>query len=335
MSIRKRIFLDKANIGWWTPERSKKADVPFNVIIGGRGIGKTYGILKEFLTDESRQFMYARRTERAIHNIVNPAANPFKSLNRDLKREIIGDYSASVGLGTFCEHERQLGYAAAVSVSGNQRGADFWDVSHFILDEAVPQANERVSAKEADAFFNFYETINRNRELVGEKPVKAYLCSNSQTITAPIYVGLGIVGILENMRMTRQQYYTDKERGIHIEYIRDSPVSQAKAQTALYRATEGTSFYSHAIENDFSYDNFVGVERRKIVEYAPIVSVSGITLYQHKTGGHYYFTTQKANVSDISEKLFKMQYLPKILALDMRGKVFYESYECKKKILTM
>lgn len=321
-------------IAWWTTERCKKAGCPFNVIIGGRGIGKTYGILTDFLQSDS-QFMYARRTERAIQNIVNPASNPFKAINRDYKRDIQGSYSASVGMGFFTESDKQLGYAAALSVSGNQRGADFWDVDRMIVDECVPQANERISAREADAFFNFYETVNRNRELRGEKPVLAYLCSNSTTISAPIYAGLGIVGILETMRMSRQQYYTDKERGIHIEYIRDSPVSQAKAQTALYKLTAGTDFYSHAIDNEFAYDSFIGVERRKIVEYAPIVSVSGIFMYQHKTGGHYYFTTQKANVSNITEKLFKMQYLPKILALDMRGKIFYESYECKKKILTM
>ena len=39
--------------------------------------------------------------------------------------------------------------------------------SDIIFAEFIPEAHERLIKNEAAALFNFYETINRNRELDG------------------------------------------------------------------------------------------------------------------------------------------------------------------------
>ena len=71
----------------------------------------------------------------------------------------------------------------ALSTFGNLRGVDFSDVDMIFFDEFVPQKNARPIKAEAEAFFNLYETVNRNRELDGRPPVRVLMLSNEAAST--------------------------------------------------------------------------------------------------------------------------------------------------------
>ena len=72
-------------INFQTPANS---GCPFNWLIGGRGIGKTYGGLKFLSVDNNFPFIYMRRTQRQIELSCLPSTMPFKKINEDFGRKI-------------------------------------------------------------------------------------------------------------------------------------------------------------------------------------------------------------------------------------------------------
>ena len=58
----------------------------YNVVIGGRGIGKTYGCLQHMLSCR-RCFLFLRRTKSQIDIISNPIFNPLKPIFADAGME--------------------------------------------------------------------------------------------------------------------------------------------------------------------------------------------------------------------------------------------------------
>ena len=67
-----------------------KSDMPFKIIIGPRGCGKTYSVL-DYMQEQSKEdskFMYIRREGTEIDSCSTEYGNPFKSLNLDKKYNI-------------------------------------------------------------------------------------------------------------------------------------------------------------------------------------------------------------------------------------------------------
>lgn len=60
---------------------------PFIFIWGGRGTGKTYGILKHAV-ENNKKFIYLRTRQTQIDMIRTPQFNPFKQYNADCNRRI-------------------------------------------------------------------------------------------------------------------------------------------------------------------------------------------------------------------------------------------------------
>ena len=50
---------------------------------GGRGIGKTYGVLKDARLDNPRLFVLMRRTQKQADMVYKPLLHPFRSIDRD------------------------------------------------------------------------------------------------------------------------------------------------------------------------------------------------------------------------------------------------------------
>ena len=176
------------------------ASYPYIIVIGARGVGKTYGALSDVALDNPRRFIYFRRTRTIIDLIMEPALQPFKRINADRLTDIRPDYSK--GLGRFMLGEKLIGYAAALSTFANIRGFDGSDIDIMIYDEFIPEPGEIVRFNSYLALLNAYETINRNREFDGRPPLKLLLLSNSDNIYNDIVSGFGIGDALLTMQET-------------------------------------------------------------------------------------------------------------------------------------
>ena len=317
-----------------------KHEATFIFIYGGRGTGKTYGALKEMI-EGKHHFIYMRRLAAQTDIVKKESMQPYKTLNDDMGWSI-QPFPINKYISAFYESDlnddgkvipvgEQHGLLTSLSTFSNLRGVDGSDIDTIILDEFIPELNERPIKGEADALFNAYETINRNRELKGEDPVKLLCLANSNRIDNPLFMELKLVRKAEKIRQEGKEYLYDPKKKMLLIDLYKSQISEAKSDTALYQLTKGTEFYEMAIRNSFINEERGRIETRPIKEYRPVVSIGEITIYKHKSRREYYVTTFRSGSPDSyttgekDRERFRKKYLF-LWQCYMRREVIFEEY---------
>lgn len=312
----------------------------FKFIYGGRGTGKTYGALQEMI-DHEHQFIYLRRLASQVDIVKKPGMMPFKTLNRD-RGWNIQPFTVNKYVSDFYESEEdedgklqptgnRLGMLTSLSTFSNLRGIDCSDVSVMILDEMIPELNERPIKGEADALFNAYETVNRNRELYGEDAVQLIGLANSNRIDNPLFMELNLVRKAEKIRKEGRDFYYDEKRRMLLIDLYRSKISEEKSHTALYDLTRGTEFYNMAIKNAFLNEERGRIEKKPLIEYKPLVTIGELTIYKHKSKKEYYVTDHRSGspatytAGEKDRARFKKDYMYLWKAY-MRNTVVFEEY---------
>lgn len=334
-------------------------DYPFQIFIGGRGIGKTFSILRECLThcSSSNKFIYMRRTDKELQFLMDTkkgegVGNPFKALNTKFTWNygILKVYD-SVG-GIFRReldeenhfiYAQQVGYAIALSTIAGIRGIDFSDCTDLVFDEFIPEKHVQKISNEGFATLNAIETINRNRELDGQKPIRVWLLSNATNIEHDLLRTLGLVNVIEKMkkRGVEHQYFKDRGLAVHI-FGDTNEFVEKKQQTALYKLTKGTDFYDFSLSNDFVFNDDSLVEFRQLKGYVPFVQVDNAYCYRKKGETDIYVTYAKNRVSHVYSLKheqdimhFREHYGIMFRNLFINQKIHFESYELKSVILNI
>lgn len=309
-----------------------KLGTTFNFIVGGRGTGKTYGALKYALI-AGRKFILMRRTQSQADLINKPELSPFKPVCDDLGCEIITEPLSKYS-SKFLKGDEMIGYTCALSTISSMRGFDASDIDLLIYDEFIPERHERIMKGEGGAFLNAYETINRNRELKGERPVQALMLANAFDIANPIFMELGLVGIAEKMQLKGQELYIDRASDLCVIMPRSEEISRKKSKTALYKLTSGT-YADMALSNKFSYNPTDFIKSQPIREYRPVASVGEICIYRHKSGQRWYVSElisgdpDSYHTDDVDLKRFTRKYGTRLYRAYMDGNVWFENMMCK------
>lgn len=307
-------------------------DFTFCFLIGGRGIGKTYSALR-YMIEHNVKTMYLRNKDTEIKFACSPEGNPFKKLNSDngysIKIPRAGNTLKSI---INDESKECIGYAAPVCTFGNIAGADFSDIDLTIYDEFIPKKTDRIIGNLGELFSAAYETMNRNRELLGEKPIKAVFLTNSNSLASDVLIYFGLVQVIEQMIKNGENVYTDYQRSIYIELIQ-SEISEQKRNTALYKAISGSAYADMALNNDFAFDSFYNVKKRPIKEYYPICAIDDIYIYRHKSNGTYYACRSRADcptfTSADSLALFYRSYGLDIREQCITGNMYFSEFLIK------
>lgn len=329
--------------GYVNMQKIIEAPFTFNFVVGARGTGKTFGALDYVYVRPDKHFILMRRTQEQCNTISRQDFSPFKALEAYHNNErLIACRSAGKNMGRYgdiilddngeeADYITQ-GYAVALSTVANMRGFDMSDIKLLLYDEFIKERHEKPLKDEGKAFLNAYETINRNRELTGHDPVKCVCMANSNDIANPIFIELGLVTTCERMLAKGIDVYTNKERGIAIYLLHNSPISQAKKNTALYRLSDARSeFAKMAISNDFNMEHGTNIGNRKLIEYVPVVQVGESVIYKHKSNGTYYVTTHASgNIpyfgdNDMELKRFCRSYFY-LWDAYLNRKIVFESY---------
>lgn len=329
--------------GWVNMRAIINNDMPFVALCGGRGTGKTYGALSVCIEDNIK-FIYMRRLQAQVDLLMRPEFNPFKTINTDrdtditpfsVNKYIAGYYHTETNdKGKVIPAGEPLGYMLALSTISNLRGFDMSDVDLLILDEFIPERHERPIKDEASAFFNAYETINRNRELLGKAPLKCVMLSNANDLGNPYFIELNLVMKCERMRQRGIEYLEDKKRGIGLCILKESRISKEKAGTALYKLTAGTEFSYMAINNEFAGEERGRIGSRSLFEYKPRVKVGEIVIYKHKSRGEYYCCShltgncKSYGTGPVDLARFRKEFFL-LWSEYMRNNIIFESYLCE------
>lgn len=274
------------NINWYNIKSTENKHQPFNFIIGGRGIGKTYSCIDYCVDEHSGHFLYLRNTKEQIEESAGKSfetsfGNPFKKWSNDHGRRIFLTIEKKHAI--IKEDDNIIGYGAPLSTFENLRGVDLSGIDVIIFDEFIE--NRTLTFDQFRSFMSMYETINRNREIEGKPAVRVFLLSNAQRLSNPILRGLNLIGLIESMKRNNQKSYTNYP--IHIE-LPFSDVAEAKKNTALYAAAKDTEYYKEAIENQFANDSFTGVGKKNLTEYVPLHAIDDLFIYKHKSNGRFY-----------------------------------------------
>lgn len=316
--------------------------MPFNFVTGGRGTGKTYSALK-YAVDNHKKFILLRRTQQQCDIINTPEFNIFRPLNlnegyniisRKISKQNSAYYHGEEVDGKIMASGEPLGYTAALTTLSNMRGFDASDVQLLIYDEFCPERHERPIKNEADAFFNAVETINRNRELQGCKPITCLCLANSNDMANPLYVGLGVLSTIDKMRQKGKQIYKNKDRGLLIISLLDSPISERKSKTALYKLTQGNSFSEMAINNSYASNVPSRIRSIPLTECKPLVEVGEITIYRHKGSRQLYISTHKSGqcpefgADDVSLQRF-LRVWGWVWQDYLKNDIIFEEYACE------
>jgi hypothetical protein len=293
--------------GWANMPEIIQARTPFILCIGGRGTGKTYGSVK-YLLEQEIPFIYLRRTSSQMELVAKDEFSPIVKIGRD-----IGMVLTTVPLSKYAAGVYKLNAEGkpagdpvcllmALSTMTNARSFDASRIKLILYDEAIPERHERNISHEGDAFLNMYESINRNRELDGEDPVKCVILANANNLEAPILQALNCVRTLDNMRRKHQSYKEDSYIGLTIVLLQDSPISANKRRTALYNLTMGQGDFSDmALDNAFSKDNYTDVSPRPLQEYRSCAAIGSICLYEHKSNHTWYVSERISGSPEMYE----------------------------------
>ena len=279
--------------GWINTDTLFNDPATFIVCTGGRGIGKTFGVLREVLQRDMR-FIYLRRTQSQIDTIKLAELNPFKAVNDVYGYDIVSAPLGKYMSGFYHSDEEgkptgaAIGIGVALSTVSNIRGMSAEDFEIVVFDEFIPERHERPIKEEGTAFLNCMETFNRNREMAGRPPLKVILLSNSNDLDSEILRAIGALQPLDEMIRKRRNYVSLYDGELSIYRYLDSPISAKKAKSALYRVAHNEEFSTMALSNEFSASNYENVQPRNLKEYRPLVSIGNVTVYESKGDLDYY-----------------------------------------------
>lgn len=317
------------NNGWIDWDYICSLGRAFTMMVGPRGTGKTYGLFK-YMLDHGYKFVYLRRLQTQLDLCASLAGNPFQKINADR-----GDLIRPFRNDKLIEFKRDKKDADAVSVGcalstvSTVRGFDFSAYDFIIFDECVPMIGEKPIKSEFNAFLNFYETVNRNRELEGKKPVQAFLLGNANQLLNPYFVGWKFTKTALRMIRGNQMIYTTPDQTRTMILLLGSPISKQKLDTALYKNAD-QDFISMAIDNAFRTDE-TEISSKPLREYNHLVSIGEIGIYRHKNRTEFYVSSTTAtpyyDSYGMQWKLFLSDYCMLRHIYMARHNFVFESYE--------
>ena len=315
--------------GWVNWEYIVNQGAAFTMVIGARGVGKTYGLMK-YCIEHDLPFIYLRRLKTQLELCASLDGNPFNKLNTDLEMNI-KPQNTRAGV-VFADGDKVIALGVALSTVANVRGFDYSKYTVIIFDEAVASEGERPIPKEFNVFLNFYETVNRNRELTGEQPVRAFLLGNANRLTNPYFSGWHFMKTALNMIQGKQMVWRNGDGSRLMIMLCDSAISNRKKDTALYKNASG-SFLDMAINNAFRTDG-TNIRSMPIREFNHIVSIGDIGIYRHKSERLYYvsFLTRTENQYDaygMGLKMFQQDFYNLRLFYLVNKIVYFENYEAE------
>lgn len=141
-------------------------NVPVNILIGERGVGKSYGakkyVIKQFLKNHS-QFIYLRRYENELKSIFEKDSSNSKDFFDDIKNDFKKHELVTKKRKFYIDNEC-FGFAKRLTEAQDLKSATFSNVKTIIIDEYPIEKNKRYYLpNEGMILMGIFDSIIRNR----------------------------------------------------------------------------------------------------------------------------------------------------------------------------
>ena len=299
-------------------------------VTGGRGIGKTYGLIK-YLIEHKKKFIFVRRTQIEADIQMNMDVSDLTPVLEDLginaKIETIP--KTPVSIVSNIDSGEKIALIGSLRTFGKIRGMNFREYEAIVFDEFIPKPEEPKFKLEGFALKQAYESVNRNRELEGRDAVKMICLSNSLNMQNDTFMEFNLIGVAENLARSKNEIYSQGEVAVIIHKY--SPISEKKSGTVLYKDAQD-DFYKMAIKNEFILNDFTYIGKQNLKEYQCKAQIGDLFVYKHKSKPIYYIAETKGQTKNIilatasgKEKIKRKYWRLWIHYLD--GDIMFDSYK--------
>lgn len=260
-------------MSYYTYDKVMSYNAIFNMIVGARGLGKTYGAKKRVITDwikRRREFIYLRRfsteTKASKNSFFADIAHEFPDW--DFRVEgYLAQASSVESRGAKKREWHTMGYFRELTGGQKLKSVSYPNVYTIIFDEFII---ERGSAThylpdETTALSNFYSTVDRWNDRV-----RVFLLANSVSIDNPYFLEWDITpddGELQT-----------KRNGFVLVHFPASKDFQGQAlQTRFGQFIGGTDYGDYAAGNTFAdnHKNLIAPKDPAAIYYYTIETRKG------------------------------------------------------------
>lgn len=217
-----------------------------NIIVGGRGTGKTFNCKKHCIEDflkHGRQFFYVRRYNTELDLAMQGF---FDQLQKEgYFTEHTFKIVKSKHLYKFFMDKQLIGFACALSTALIFKSASFPDVYNLIFDEALIArgSSYRYLKNETTQFLELLESIFRLRN------GRVMILSNAITVANPYFELWGIIP-KEN-----KQFEIYHNGDVCFEQVQNEAFKQEKLKSPIGRLIANTAYGDYAIDNKMLQDD--------------------------------------------------------------------------------
>lgn len=313
----------------------------YNFIVGGRGLGKTYGAKKHVITrflKYGEQFIYLRRFSKEMSvkgTFFADISDQFKGCG----------FRINGSEAQICRNPNDekpnwevAGYFHVLSRAQGMKSASYPRVTTIIFDEFILEKGfSRYLPDEATAFNNFYSTIDRWQDRT-----KVLFLANSVSIMNPYFTTYDIEPNRE---------WVKKHNGFMVAHFPDSTQFASEvSKTRFGSFISGTDYEEYAVNNDFR-DNanyLIGKKTEAARYHFTMETINGdftvwVDLKEHPYT--YYVQAKKPLIENIwvmdkelmSEGKLLVEYSDKHIQLLRtaygRGNVLFESARLRNTFL--
>ena len=255
---------------FYSPLKILSYNALLNLIIGERGVGKTYGLktiaVNRFLK-RGKQFAYIRRYETDLEESVG------KSTDNKFFEQIKSEFPDSEFKITKSKKVRRLyidgkicGYAMPLSSADSLKSSTYENVDFIIYDEFMLKegSTQHYLRNEPEIILDLIETIGRLRD------IRIFCLGNAISSTCPLMAYFDLT----------LPYNTDiklfKEGTIAVEYIKNEKYREVKKASRFGKLIEGTKYGKYAIDNEFLTDSKAFIKKKdKNAKFYFILIVNG------------------------------------------------------------
>ena len=255
---------------YYSPERILSYNALLNLIIGERGVGKTYSFktfaVKRFL-NKGKQFAYIRRYDTDLEASVGSSNdNKFFEQIKNEFPESTFKISKSKKVRKLFIDNKICGYALPLSAADSLKSSSYENVDIIIYDEFMLKegSTQHYLRNEPEIILDLIETIGRLRD------IRVYCLGNAISSTCPLmsYFDLTL------------PYNTDiklfKDNTIAVEYIKNEKYREVKKASRFGKLIDGTKYGKYAIDNEFLTDSKAFIRKKdKNAKFYFILYVNG------------------------------------------------------------
>ncbi len=233
---------------YYNYDRIISYDALLNILIGERGVGKTYGasklVVKDFIK-RGRQFVYLRRYKTEL------SKSSKKFFSELIKNNEFPEHQLEVKGSTFLIDEQIAGYSMTLSTAQQLKGTNFTGVRYIIFDEfLIEEGQGHYLKNEVLSFLGLIESVARMHE------VKVFMLANAVSEINPYFLFFDLTLPYNN------DIKLFKDNLILLQYMRNEAYREAKKQTKFGKLIAGTDYEGYAVNNKFYDDNKNFIEKK-------------------------------------------------------------------------